>query len=255
MANNPSFSFYVNDFEGGTRHMTDEELGCYVRLLIAQFNRGFLPKNEVFLSRFCTSFSKSWPIVSEKFKEIGDNKLQNFRLEKETKKRDKFIDKQSVNGSKGGRPKKNYKPKRKPKITQIETQKKPLGNGYGDGNRKQGTGMGEKETPKINSVSMPFNGEFANIWNEWKKYRWEQHEFSYKSGGTEQAALHELTSLSPVEEICISIIRQSMASGWKKFYPLKNNSNEQSGGHKQATGANVNVASAFDKINKLHSKT
>lgn len=135
MANNPSFSFYVNDFEGGTRHMTDEELGCYLRLLLAQFNRGgFLPNDEKFLTRFCTSFQQSWPIVKEKFTPISGN-LQNQRLEIETNKRKKFIGKQSDNGTKGGRPKKATKnPNINPEQTQTISQKKPLGNGYGKGN-------------------------------------------------------------------------------------------------------------------------
>lgn len=137
MANNPSFSFYVNDFEGGTRHMTDAELGCYMRLLIAQFNRGgFLPNDLKFLSRFSTSFQESWPIVKEKFSVVG-TQLQNQRLEKEVTKRKTFINKQSENGSKGGRPK---KPKENPDQSQTETQKKPLGNGNGKGN---GSGIGE----------------------------------------------------------------------------------------------------------------
>ncbi len=72
-------------------------------------------------------------------------------------------------------------------------------------------------------VNMPFNGEFSNIWLEWKKYKWTQHHFKYKSDGSEQSALHSLTSLSPDESICIAIIQQSMANGWKGFFPLKNN--------------------------------
>ena len=75
MANNPSFSLYVNDFEGGTRHMTDEELGCYIRLLFAQFNREKLPNNPDFLRSFCTSFDKSWTIVSEKFEKIDGKEI------------------------------------------------------------------------------------------------------------------------------------------------------------------------------------
>src|SRR4051812_8784264 len=101
MANNPSFSLYVNDLEGGTRHMSDEEFGCYIRLLLAQFNRGgTLPTDEKFLSRFCTSFDSSWNIVKEKFKYIGEGKIQNQRLKKEMAKRLKFIDKQEDNGRK-----------------------------------------------------------------------------------------------------------------------------------------------------------
>jgi uncharacterized protein YdaU (DUF1376 family) len=225
MANNPSFSFYVNDFEGGTRHMTDEELGCYVRLLLAQFNRGgILPNNTDFLRRFCTSFDKSWAIVGEKFIDIGENKIQNQRLKKETSKRSNFIEKQVDNGRRGGRPKTQSKPKNNPNKTQTKTQKKPLGNGYGIGKGEKELDMGTEEATKIPRISMPFNGKFHELWEEWKKYKFKQHDFKYKSDGSEQAALHELTSLAGGnEELAIAIIQQSMAKGWKGLFPIKNN--------------------------------
>lgn len=91
MAKDPAFNFYVNDFEGGTRHMTDQELGCYVRLLMAQFNRcGKLPKDLKFLKRLSDSFDNSWPIVKEKFKEIDSEFIQNERLEHERLKRENY---------------------------------------------------------------------------------------------------------------------------------------------------------------------
>ncbi len=256
MANNPSFSLYVNDFEGGTRHMTDEELGCYVRLLFAQFNREKLPNNPDFLRRFCTSFDKSWAIVGEKFEKIDENFLQNKRLVQETIKRDNFIDKQQGNGRKGGRPPNKSKPKNNPKITQTKTQKKPLGNGIGIGNGKgKGNGKiifeeGSEETfvppPK---VVMPFNGVFENTWNEWKTYKVKQHQFAYKSEGSEQAALHELVSLAyGKEEEAIAIIHQSMAKGWKGLFPLKN---QTYGTGKQPTGGDVSTSSILAKIKSM----
>lgn len=146
MANNPCFLFYVNDFEGGTRHMTDAELGCYLRVLMAQFNRGgFLPDDPAFLKRFSTSFDESWPIVKEKFVPIGDGKIQNKRLEDERIKRNNFVEKQRVNGNKGGR-KKNPRvnPDINPKETHGHIKDKPvglpLGIGKGIGNKEEGVG-------------------------------------------------------------------------------------------------------------------
>lgn len=244
MANNPSFSFYVNDFEGGTRHMTDEELGCYVRLLLAQFNRGFLPQNDDFLRRFCTSFDKSWPIVREKFAEIGDEKLQNQRLKIEIEKRLKHIDKQADNGRLGGRPKTQRKPINNPNETQKKPKRNPLGNGYGKGKGNREQGKATEGAEGICRVSMPFNGLFSDLWKEWKEYKFKQHEFRYKSDGSEQAALHELTSLAAgKEDAAIAIIHQSMAKGWKGLFPLKNNTNatgKQSGFSREGVQAKVN---------------
>lgn len=257
MANNPSFSLYVNDFEGGTRHMTDEELGCYIRLLFAQFNREKLPNNHDFLRRFCTSFDKSWAIVSEKFEKIDENFIQNRRLETEIQKRDNFIDKQQDNGRKGGRPPNKSKPTKNPNKTQTKTQKKPLGNGYGYGKGK-GSRVREgeiifeevveetfKPPPK---VSMPFNGTFEKMWDEWKRYKKQQHSFEYKSEGSEQAALHELVSLAyGKEETAIEIIKKSMAKGWKGLFPLKIETNGTSTATGGATSLRESVQAELDK--------
>ena len=42
MAKDPAFLFYPNDFDCATRFFTDEEVGIYLSLLIAQFQNGRL---------------------------------------------------------------------------------------------------------------------------------------------------------------------------------------------------------------------
>lgn len=150
MAKDPGFVFYPNDFEGGTRHMTDAEVGCYMRLLMAQFNRGgVLPADENFLSRFCTSFKESWPIVQEKFTDVGNGLLQNQKLQIETQKRRKFIEHQSDNGKKGGRPKTQIKPKNNPNESEGEPKANPLGNGNGNGINSESLGKGGRVTDTV----------------------------------------------------------------------------------------------------------
>lgn len=136
MANNPIFPFYVNDFEGGTRHMTDAEVGCYLRLLMAQFNRGGqLPADEKILTRYCTSFSESWSIVKEKFEKVNGSKIQNKRLEIERLKRENFVDSRSKNKKGKTKSHENHM-----KIT-SETSENHLGKGKGKGNG-YGNGIG-----------------------------------------------------------------------------------------------------------------
>jgi len=135
MANNPIFPFYVNDFEGGTRHMTDAEVGCYLRLLMAQFNRGgVLPADEALLSRYCTSFNESWPMVKEKFEKINGSKFQNKRLEIERIKRENFVESRSKN--KKGKVKSHDNHKE----NVSESSDNHLGKGKGNG---KGKGIGE----------------------------------------------------------------------------------------------------------------
>lgn len=146
MANNPIFPFYVNDFEGGTRHMTDAEVGCYLRLLMAQFNRGGqLPNDETLLSRYCTSFFESWPIVKEKFEKLNGSKIQNKRLEIERVKRESFVDSRSKN--KRGKTKSHEK---QVKITSETSENhlgkgKGKGKGYENGNGNLDGGSGEEK--------------------------------------------------------------------------------------------------------------
>ncbi len=108
--------------------------------------------------------------------------------------------------------------------SKIDTRPIPHGEeSKGEESNSKGKDKGDFLKKNDNRVNMPFNGEFSNMWLEWKKYKWNQHQFKYKSDGSEQSALHSLTSLSPDETTCIAIIQQSMANGWKGFFPLKNN--------------------------------
>jgi hypothetical protein len=38
-----SFDFYVDDFLGGTVHLSPQAVGAYIRLLCFQFNQGSIP--------------------------------------------------------------------------------------------------------------------------------------------------------------------------------------------------------------------
>jgi len=67
----PSFAFYYNDFAGGTSHLTPEAVGCYVRLMIYQFQNGSIPRDPAMLSRIsiCSleQWNRIWPEIQDKF--------------------------------------------------------------------------------------------------------------------------------------------------------------------------------------------
>lgn len=90
-------------------------------------------------------------------------------------------------------------------------------------------GAGEKP-----NLVYPFcSEEFFNQWEVWCSYLEEQHEFTFFSEATEQAALSELSSLSQCDEpTAIAIMHQSMANGWKGFFEIK----QQYGNAKQPSG-------------------
>lgn len=84
----------------------------------------------------------------------------------------------------------------------------------------------EKDKDKSENLIFPFDTEsFLKTWDIWKKYKKEQHKFTYKPI-SEQAALKSISSLSNgSEQKAIDIIHQSINNGWKGFFELKNNSN------------------------------
>ena len=117
MAANPIFPLYYNDIDRSTRDWTDEEFGCYMRLLMHQWDKGEIPKDPQRLSRIVTSLASSWVTVGLKFAST-DTGFFNARLEEIRKEREAFLKKQSENGKKGGRkPKINptTNPKQNPK--------------------------------------------------------------------------------------------------------------------------------------------
>jgi uncharacterized protein YdaU (DUF1376 family) len=101
------FDFYFQRFIASTKGWSDEEVGAYVKLLIEQADRGFIPEDPMELSRLITSYKKNWPLVSKKFK-AGENpgELQNGFMIDVRNAAIKKIEANANNGKKGGRPKK-----------------------------------------------------------------------------------------------------------------------------------------------------
>jgi hypothetical protein len=77
----PGFTFYADNFLGGTMFMTDAQVGKYVRCLCAQKLNGHLSLDEL------SSIAKEEKKVLEKFKKDSDGLYFNERLQKEIDKR------------------------------------------------------------------------------------------------------------------------------------------------------------------------
>lgn len=111
MAKDPVCPIYYNDLLGSTRDWTDEEFGCYVRLLLEQWDKGKipspyqkstknLPNDYQRLTRIATSVERNWELISTKFIET-DGGLVNEVMEDIRTKRLLFKQKQSENRKKG----------------------------------------------------------------------------------------------------------------------------------------------------------
>lgn len=82
MAKDPAFSFYTNDFDSKTKFFTHEQVGMYLRLLMAQHQHGHLTEQQ--MMHICGRYDKD---VFGKFSKDDAGNFFNDRLESEIEKR------------------------------------------------------------------------------------------------------------------------------------------------------------------------
>lgn len=92
MAKDPAFLFYPGDFSTGTQFFTNEQVGKYVRLLMAQHQLGHL--EEKHMLQICKTYDKD---VFSKFLQDSDGLYYNERLESEIIKRKKYSESRAKN--------------------------------------------------------------------------------------------------------------------------------------------------------------
>jgi uncharacterized protein YdaU (DUF1376 family) len=140
MAKNPVFPLYYNDLNGSCDTWTDEEYGAYMRLLIHQWDKGFIPSDMKRLNKIADSAEQNWPLLSEKFPAGADGKFRNIRLEEIREEKKKHSDKQKDNIRKryqtSTKPSSKENTKKIPLEDEYEEEKEVLGN-EGSGEREQ----------------------------------------------------------------------------------------------------------------------
>jgi uncharacterized protein YdaU (DUF1376 family) len=119
MGKSPSFQLYASDFLTDTLHLTNEEVGAYLRLLLYEWINGGIPLERAHTVVYATpeDFTRIWPQISPKFRADRDGILTNSRLELERNKQSNYREKQRLNvlkrwgkkGKKGVIPR-NYQP-------------------------------------------------------------------------------------------------------------------------------------------------
>lgn len=88
MAKDPAFLFYPNDWLGGTMGLTRHQKGCYIDILMAQFNSGPLSSDTI--KTILGQDQAVWTILSGKFKQTAEGLWFNERLETEKMRRKNF---------------------------------------------------------------------------------------------------------------------------------------------------------------------
>lgn len=206
----PAVLFYTSDFLTGTMVMTDEQVGKYIRLLCLQHQRGRL--SEKHMLSICKTYDED---VFSKFIKDEEGMYYNRRMELEAIKRKSFTESRR-NNAKGGKNKdKKLKSTRKAYAKHMENEIE------NEIENKDDNVVEEKA-----QIVFPFDSEnFKAQWNIWKDYKQKEFNFKFKSLGSEQANLTQLSNLAENETEAIDIIHQSMANGWKGFFKIKNEIN------------------------------
>lgn len=116
MSTRPFMQLYVSDFIGDTLHLSAEEIGSYLLILMAMWNAGgTLPSDDAKLARISRMSVKKWRQIAPNilpFFEVVGAEMTNHRLVEEIQKSDRKSEFRASAGSKGGRAKslKNKEP-------------------------------------------------------------------------------------------------------------------------------------------------
>jgi hypothetical protein len=178
------------------------------------------------------------------------------QLKRDLQKWEGAVERNSINGAKGGRPKKpigfEINPNNPPVF--LETQLNPplffetlnesvteivtdtdteivRGNAKEIVIDKKKTKQQNTSPPPREEISNPFGSSGTRIWDAWKSYKQDEHRKSYKSAKTEQQAINQLYELAGGNvETASKIVQQSIANQWQGLFELKTikNGNQQS---------------------------
>lgn len=183
MEKDPAVLFYTADFLTGVAGFTMEERGQYITLLSLQHQTGHLTEKTIRLQVGSVSVD-----VMKKFVMDEDGLYYNEVMDRRIEERRKFVDSRKVNGSLGGRPKRNEKPNGKPNGYPIG---KPTDNLLEDENENRNKDTIEvrieKFKEKVNTINHGFTPEqlerFISYWTDHnpgdRKCRWEKEKNFY----------------------------------------------------------------------------
>jgi uncharacterized protein YdaU (DUF1376 family) len=109
MSERPFMQLYVSDFIGDTLHLSTEQVGAYLLLLMAMWNAGgSLPDDEAKLARIVRMSVKKWRAVAADllpfFEQVG-GAVRHNRLTKELQKSEGKSQSRASAGAEGGRAK------------------------------------------------------------------------------------------------------------------------------------------------------
>ncbi|MDW9415169.1 DUF1376 domain-containing protein [Sinorhizobium meliloti] len=106
MSERPFMQLYVSDFIGDTLHLSTEQIGAYMLLLMAMWNAGGrLPNDDAKLARVVRMSVKKWKAIEDDllgFFDVTDGEIYHNRLTKELQKSERKSQLRADAGAKGG---------------------------------------------------------------------------------------------------------------------------------------------------------
>ncbi|WP_331373790.1 YdaU family protein [Sinorhizobium chiapasense] len=106
MSARPFMQLYVSDFIGDTLHLSTEQIGAYMLLLMAMWNAGGrLPSDDAKLARVARVSLKKWKSMAAElmpFFDVDGDDIVHGRLTEELQKSERKSQSRAAAGSKGG---------------------------------------------------------------------------------------------------------------------------------------------------------
>ena len=233
MSKDPAFPLYSNDFAVGTQFFSDEQVGKYVRLLLAQHQHGHLTEKKMLA--ICKVYDED---IFEKFVKDSAGLFFNVRLEKEIEKRKAFSGSQSNKAQKRWKNFNGQSPGSATADAHAEAGEDATGHAKAsaghvpfleneneneneneiknaDENENGKRGAGEKTKPRPEPEVNPFQGELAEAWTEWEKYRKQKRNPLTPVGRQRQVKLLKALTTSHA----IEVINFSILNGYTGLFP------------------------------------
>jgi len=219
MAKDPAFLFYPGDWLGGTMLLSRHQKGCYIDLLMAQFNSG--PLSLEHIKTVLGQDQATWTVLQAKFKLDNNGKFFNEKLATEIEKRKSYVASRGTNRS-----------GKKPYDASYENHMNHhMENGNENRDEIKNLDKGGAGGKPI--LTYPFTSlDFKVLWQGWKTHLIEMKK-PYQTFSSEQAALQFLADYP--EKEATEIINTAIRNGWKNLIkPDKNGKYANSPNERQA---------------------
>jgi uncharacterized protein YdaU (DUF1376 family) len=231
----PAFQFYPADFlaDENVALMTNQEIGCYIKLMCYCWREGSIPSDVAKIARLCgedgLAMAELWTAICSCFDTAIDDpsRLIHPRLESERKKQIEFRSERSESGKKGANARWNNDLSKNGKAM-AEPLSEPMANdGSSSSSSSSSSELKPPHTPPPKKSSKKFDASTIElpacipkeVWEKWVEYRRQANKPISKSAASELVGKmiawhHDGFDLA-------LIVSTSIANDWTGLFPKK----------------------------------